>query len=507
MAKKQTNLNRFIKVKKQKRSYTRVKEGKTEIVKAHAQSYNTKPQLTKQQLKRIKEEGAKIPDWAKGKCLHVLPDHFVEKENSQKKESGLKCDFCGATKKEKSFFIGASNKPDWTMVEGTGKITCPSCYSKAMKEGQAKIKGLMKSSKEEKESESDSFKDIIETLKESMDGAEEEAFKGLKELVFAPKVNKFFTKAEIDDYIKYASDLYGEERVNEMIKSAKKKTSEIDDSHDLLFKMEDIGMVSQSYEGDYDFDDLEEIKDRKFRESKSNENKKKALKKERNNLLKERDQKIDIEEQRIKKEIKDEQYSEKVYENLGRITKELAEVYKLYPDQQKFNKIKELNQKMTKYSKHNKESNGYLIPPLYTNEMIKIYDNLGLTEEANIAYRYQQKNIKDVLDVPRKRIVKKYLGMFNELYDKHGVPNPTKEQSGWIPNPSEFIEEQSKVHKHLDYHELPRNLRNTLEGIKDREFHLSHDAYEEDTKKNAVWHGKITKGYLEWKKKREKSFD
>jgi len=59
MAKKQTDLNRFIKVKKQKRSYTRVKEGKTEIVKAHAQSYNTKPQLTKQQLKRIKEEGAK----------------------------------------------------------------------------------------------------------------------------------------------------------------------------------------------------------------------------------------------------------------------------------------------------------------------------------------------------------------------------------------------------------------------------------------------------------------
>ncbi|KKL54609.1 hypothetical protein LCGC14_2263670 [marine sediment metagenome] len=49
------------------------------------------------------------------------------------------CEYCGKTKKGLSFFIGASNKPDWTMVEGTGKMTCPDCYETAMKEGQDRI--------------------------------------------------------------------------------------------------------------------------------------------------------------------------------------------------------------------------------------------------------------------------------------------------------------------------------------------------------------------------------
>ncbi len=49
------------------------------------------------------------------------------------------CDFCGKEKEGLSFCIGASNKPDWTMVEGTGKMTCPDCYEEAMVEGQKRI--------------------------------------------------------------------------------------------------------------------------------------------------------------------------------------------------------------------------------------------------------------------------------------------------------------------------------------------------------------------------------
>lgn len=51
----------------------------------------------------------------------------------------VKCEYCDQEKKEISFCIGASNKPDWTMVEGTGKITCPDCYDKAMAEGKEAI--------------------------------------------------------------------------------------------------------------------------------------------------------------------------------------------------------------------------------------------------------------------------------------------------------------------------------------------------------------------------------
>lgn len=49
------------------------------------------------------------------------------------------CNYCGRKKEGLSFWIGASNKPDWTMVEGTGKMTCPDCYEKAMKEGREAI--------------------------------------------------------------------------------------------------------------------------------------------------------------------------------------------------------------------------------------------------------------------------------------------------------------------------------------------------------------------------------
>ncbi len=48
----------------------------------------------------------------------------------------LVCAYCGKVKEEVSFFIGASTEPDWVMVEGTGKITCPTCWEKARLEGQ-----------------------------------------------------------------------------------------------------------------------------------------------------------------------------------------------------------------------------------------------------------------------------------------------------------------------------------------------------------------------------------
>lgn len=52
------------------------------------------------------------------------------------------CEYCGAEKEGISFMIGASTRPDWTMVEGTGKIACPTCYPKAAEEGQAVVARL-----------------------------------------------------------------------------------------------------------------------------------------------------------------------------------------------------------------------------------------------------------------------------------------------------------------------------------------------------------------------------
>ena len=51
----------------------------------------------------------------------------------------LVCDYCGKVKEEVSFYIGASNEPDWVMNEGTGKISCPDCYEIGRKEGQDAI--------------------------------------------------------------------------------------------------------------------------------------------------------------------------------------------------------------------------------------------------------------------------------------------------------------------------------------------------------------------------------
>ena len=49
------------------------------------------------------------------------------------------CEFCGKEKEDFSFVIGASNEADWCMHEGTGKMSCPECYSLAQQEAQAKM--------------------------------------------------------------------------------------------------------------------------------------------------------------------------------------------------------------------------------------------------------------------------------------------------------------------------------------------------------------------------------
>jgi len=43
----------------------------------------------------------------------------------------ITCDYCGKVKEEDIFIIGASSKPDWVMVYGTGKMSCPECLPKA----------------------------------------------------------------------------------------------------------------------------------------------------------------------------------------------------------------------------------------------------------------------------------------------------------------------------------------------------------------------------------------
>ena len=54
----------------------------------------------------------------------------------------VKCEFCKAVKEDNTFFIGATNTPDWCMIEGTGKMACPDCYTKASNEGQKVIRSM-----------------------------------------------------------------------------------------------------------------------------------------------------------------------------------------------------------------------------------------------------------------------------------------------------------------------------------------------------------------------------
>jgi len=50
-----------------------------------------------------------------------------------------KCAYCGkGNPNPNTFIIGAKNKPseEFTMIYGTGKMACGSCYGKASKEGK-----------------------------------------------------------------------------------------------------------------------------------------------------------------------------------------------------------------------------------------------------------------------------------------------------------------------------------------------------------------------------------
>jgi DNA-directed RNA polymerase subunit RPC12/RpoP len=62
-------------------------------------------------------------------------------DRMQKKNIAI-CEYCGAKKEGLSFCIGASLEPEWTMIEGTGKMACPNCWKKATAEGKAVIDSL-----------------------------------------------------------------------------------------------------------------------------------------------------------------------------------------------------------------------------------------------------------------------------------------------------------------------------------------------------------------------------
>ena len=64
--------------------------------------------------------------------------------NQMQTERCTICEYCGAKKEGLSFCIGASNKAEWTMIYGTGKMTCPACYDKAQAEATALIDAHVK---------------------------------------------------------------------------------------------------------------------------------------------------------------------------------------------------------------------------------------------------------------------------------------------------------------------------------------------------------------------------
>ena len=60
------------------------------------------------------------------------------------KEAKQTCAYCGKSNEGQGFWIGASLEAAWTLVEGTGKLTCPDCYEQAVQEGQEVCKaGLL----------------------------------------------------------------------------------------------------------------------------------------------------------------------------------------------------------------------------------------------------------------------------------------------------------------------------------------------------------------------------
>ena len=78
--------------------------------------------------------------WAKATWASGEAYESEEEVGKEQVTEAIECAYCGAKKEEDVFVIGASNEPEWTMVEGTGKMACPDCYEKASAEGQAAIK-------------------------------------------------------------------------------------------------------------------------------------------------------------------------------------------------------------------------------------------------------------------------------------------------------------------------------------------------------------------------------
>ena len=63
----------------------------------------------------------------------------------------IKCGYCGKEKEDQTFVIGASNVPDWVMMEGTGKMTCPSssCFNRAELDAATVVNRYVASIKQE----------------------------------------------------------------------------------------------------------------------------------------------------------------------------------------------------------------------------------------------------------------------------------------------------------------------------------------------------------------------
>jgi len=58
---------------------------------------------------------------------------------SKNKTTEIKCAYCGKVRTEVKFMIGASVGPEWTMHEGTAKMSCDNevCWEKGRTEGRA----------------------------------------------------------------------------------------------------------------------------------------------------------------------------------------------------------------------------------------------------------------------------------------------------------------------------------------------------------------------------------
>jgi len=58
---------------------------------------------------------------------------------------GKVCDYCGARRDVVRFYIGAGPADgEWTLHEGTGKLSCGACHTLGVNEAQAVIASLTK---------------------------------------------------------------------------------------------------------------------------------------------------------------------------------------------------------------------------------------------------------------------------------------------------------------------------------------------------------------------------